>query len=132
MSTDSTSYWQSELTGQIIECAIKIHRALGPGLLESAYEECLNYELSKAGLVTERQKPLALVYEEVKLEIGYRVDLLVEKKVIIEIKAVEALNDVHLAQILTYLKLSGCKVGLIINFNVALLKDGIRRVINKF
>ena len=132
MSTDSTSYWQSELTGQIIECAIKIHRALGPGLLESAYEECLNYELSKAGLVTERQKPLPLVYEEVKLEIGYRVDLLVEKKVIIEIKAVEALNDVHLAQILTYLKLSGCKVGLIINFNVALLKDGIRRVINKF
>src|SRR5207253_6824533 len=91
---------------------------LGPGLLESAYEECLYYELRKLGLITEKQKALPLVYEAVKLEVGYRVDLLVESKLIIEIKAVEALTDIHLAQVLTYLKLSGCKLGLLINFNV--------------
>lgn len=118
-----------ELTERIIGCAIKVHSNLGPGLLESSYEECLGYELSKNGLLFERQKPLPLIYEEVKLEIGYRIDILVENQIIIEIKAVEGLNDVHLAQIMTYLKLSGCRVGFLFNFNVKYLKDGIRRVI---
>jgi GxxExxY protein len=103
---------------------------LGPGLLESAYEECLYYEIRKSGLVVEKQKPLPLVYEDVKLDIGYRIDVMVENKLIVEIKAVETLNDVHLAQIMTYLKLSGCKLGLLINFNTALFKDGVKRVIN--
>ena len=122
---------ENEISRIIVGCALKVHKALGPGLLESAYEECLYYELQKAGLNVQKQKPLPLVYEDVRLEIGYRVDLLVEEKVIIEIKAVEALNDVHLAQILTYLKLSDCKLGLLINFNVSLIKNGIRRVVNK-
>ncbi len=121
---------ENEISNIIIGCAIKVHSALGPGLLESAYEECLNYELRKAGLKVEKQKPLPPVYEEVKLEVGYRLDLLVENKVIIEIKAVEALNDVHMAQILTYLKLNKNKLGLLINFNVSLLKNGVRRVVN--
>ena len=108
-----------------------MHKSLGPGLLESAYEECLFYELKKTGLKVEKQKPLPLVYENVKLEIGYRVDIIIENKVIIEIKSVEALNDVHLAQVLTYLKLSGCKLGMLINFNVTLIKNGIRRIVNK-
>lgn len=123
---------ENELPEIIIGCAIKIHKGLGPGLLESAYEECLHYELAKTGLVIERQKPLPLVYEGVKLECGYRIDLMVSKKVIIEIKAVESLGDIHLAQILTYLKLSGCKLGLLLNFNVLKLKEGIRRVVNNF
>lgn len=96
----------------------------------SAYEECLYYELGKSGFFVEKQKGLPLIYEEVKLDVGYRLDLLVERKVIVEIKAVEALNDIHLAQVLTYLKLSECKLGLLINFNVTLLKDGVRRVVN--
>jgi GxxExxY protein len=98
-------------------------------LLEGAYEECLFYELYKSGLRVQKQKALPLVYEEVRMEAGYRVDLLVENTVIVEIKSVEALNDVHFAQILTYLKLSGCKLGLLVNFNVKHLKDGIKRVI---
>jgi GxxExxY protein len=98
-------------------------------LLESAYQECLSYELNKAGLWVEKQRPLPLVYEEVKLDCGYRVDLIVEGNLIIEVKSVDALNDIHLAQVLTYLKLSHCKLGLLINFNVVLLKDGIRRAI---
>lgn len=122
---------ENELSNIIIGCAIKVHKNLGPGLLESAYEESLYYELTKAGLYVEKQKPMPLVYEEVKLDCGYRLDLIVEKKVIIEIKSVEVLNDVHLAQILTYLKLANCKLGLLINFNVAMLKKGIRRVVNK-
>lgn len=122
---------ENELSQIIIGCAIKVHKNLGPGLLESAYEECLYYELTKAGLNVEKQKPMPLIYEEVKLDCGYRVDLIVEKKVIIEAKSVEALNDVHLAQILTYLKLADCKLGLLINFNVARLKEGIKRVVNK-
>jgi len=101
-------------------------------LLESAYEECLNYELKKSGLMVEKQKALPLIYEEVKLDCGYRADFVVEGKVVIEIKSVESLNDVHLAQILTYLKLSECKVGLLINFNVVKLVDGLRRVVDKF
>lgn len=126
-----TNYSENELSRIIVDCAYKVHKTLGPGLLESSYEECLFYELMKADLYVEKQKPLPLVYENIKMEIGYRVDLIVEKKVIIEIKAVEALNDVHLAQILTYLKLSECKLGLLINFNVALIKNGIKRVVNK-
>ena len=121
---------ENEISKVIFDSALKVHKNLGPGLLESAYEECLFYELRKSGLNVVKQKPLPLVYEEVNLEIGYRLDLLVENKVIIEVKAVEALNDVHLAQILTYLKLSDCKLGLLINFNVALIKNGIRRVVN--
>lgn len=113
----------------ILDCSFKIHSELGPGLLESAYEECLRYELFELGLKVEKQKPLPLVYKEVKLEVGYRVDLLVENLVVVEIKSVEALNEVHLAQILTYQKLSGCKLGLLVNFNVKRLKDGIKRVI---
>ena len=121
---------ENELSNKIINLAIKVHSKLGPGLLESAYEECLFYEINKSGLYVEKQKPLPLIYEEVKLEIGYRVDLFVERKVILEIKAVESLCDVYFAQLLTYLKLSGCKLGLLMNFNVKLMKEGIRRVVN--
>ena len=120
----------NKITGKILDCAYKVHTELGPGLLESAYEECLTYELVKSGLKAEKQKPLPLIYEEVKLEIGYRIDILVENQVVIEIKSVEKLNDVHTAQTLTYLKLSECKVGLLINFNVKSLKQGIKRLIN--
>ncbi len=115
---------------KVLDCAFKVHSALGPGLLESAYEECLYYELRQAGLKVLKQKPLPLVYEDVKLEIGYRVDLLVEDQVIVEIKSVDALADIHMAQIITYLKLSGCRLGLLVNFNVKHLKDGIKRVIH--
>ena len=121
---------ENQLSSIVIGCAIKVHSALGPGLLESAYQECLFYELRRAGLAVEKQKPLPLVYESVKLECGYRVDLLVEGKLIIEIKSVEALTDVHFAQVLTYLKLSDCKLALLINFNVVRLKQGIKRVVN--
>jgi GxxExxY protein len=122
---------ENEISEKIIGCAIQVHRELGPGLLESSYEECLYFELVQSGLLVEKQKPLPLVYKEVKLECGYRLDLLVEKKVVVEIKAVEALNEIHMAQILTYLKLSKCRLGLLMNFNVALMKAGIRRVVNK-
>ena len=120
----------NELTGLVIGCAMKVHKNLGPGLLESAYEECLFYELNKTGLKINRQKPMPLVYEEIKLDCGYRIDLMIENRIIVELKSVEQLNDVHFAQVLTYLKLSGCKIGLLINFNVALLKNGIRRIAN--
>jgi len=119
----------NDLSHRIIGCAMKVHTALGPGLLESAYEECLCYEFSKCGLRFERQKPMPLVYESVKLDAGYRVDLLIENQVIVEVKAVEVLTDVHTAQVLTYLKLSGCKLGLLINFHVAHLRDGVKRLI---
>jgi len=121
---------EDRLSKIIIGCAINVHKSLGPGLLESAYQECLYYELSKNGLLVSKEKPLPLIYEDVKLECGYRIDLMVEDKLIIEIKFVESLNDIHLAQVLTYLKLSGCKLGLLINFNVLLLKNGIKRVVN--
>lgn len=121
---------ENELSHKIIGCAMKVHTELGPGLLENAYEECLFYELQQAGLSVSKQKALPLVYYDVKLDAGYRIDLLVENKVVVEIKAVDAFNDVHLAQVLTYLKLSGCKLGLLINFNVRSLKDGIKRVAN--
>lgn len=122
---------ENELSEIIIGSAIKVHKSLGPGLLESAYEECLYYELNKNGLNVEKQKPMPLIYDDVKLDVGYRIDILVENKIVIEIKSVEALNDVHLAQVLTYLKLSNCKLGLLINFNVSKLVNGIRRVVNK-
>lgn len=118
-----------ELYKKILDCAFKVHTALGPGLLENAYEECLFYELVQIGFKVEKQKALPLIYKEVKLDAGYRIDLMVENSIIIEIKAVESLTDVHLAQILTYLKLSNCKLGLLVNFNVRHLKKGIKRVI---
>lgn len=120
---------ENEISKIIFDLGLKIHKNLGPGLLESAYEECLFYEISKAGLFVEKQKPMPLTYEEVKLDIGYRMDLLVEKSVVIEVKSCEALNDVHLAQVLTYLKLSGCRLGLLINFNTNLFKNGYRRIL---
>ncbi|MGH2518122.1 MAG: GxxExxY protein [Ktedonobacterales bacterium] len=117
------------LTDKIIGAAMRVHSQLGPGLLESAYEACLEYELRDQGFVVERQKPLPLVYREVRLECGYRLDLLVEGKIVVEVKAVEGLEAIHSAQLLSYLKLSGCHVGLLINFNVQQLKAGIRRII---
>ncbi len=120
---------EDELSNIVIGLAIKVHKNLGPGLLESSYKECLFYEINKAGFQVEKEKPMPLIYEEVKLDIGYRLDIIVESKLVLEIKSVEALSDVHLAQILTYLKLSNSKLGLLINFNVKLLKDGIKRII---
>jgi GxxExxY protein len=121
---------ENEISKIVFESALKVHKNLGPGLLESAYEECLFYELKKSNLIVEKQKALPLIYEEVKLDVGYRIDIIVENKFIIEVKSVETLNEVHLAQVLTYLRLSDCKLGLLINFNVKLLKEGVRRVIN--
>ena len=120
------------ITESIIGAAIQVHRGLGPGLLESAYEACLAFELAECGLEVEQQKPLPVVYREVRLDCGYRLDLLVERKVIVEIKSVDRLAPIHQAQILSYLKLSGLRIGLLINFNVKVLKDGIRRVVNEF
>lgn len=116
-----------ELTHAIIGAAIDVHRQLGPGLLESAYEECMDRELTLRAISFDRQEPLPVVYKGVKLECGYRLDFLVEGRVIVELKAVEALAPIHDAILLTYLKLSGCKIGLLINFNCATLKDGVRR-----
>lgn len=121
---------ENEISKIVFESALKIHKVLGPGLLESAYEECLFYELKKYDLKVEKQKQLPLIYEEVRLDVGYRIAIIIEDKFIVEIKSVEALTDVHLAQLLTYLRLSNCKLGLLINFNVSLLKNGVRRVIN--
>ena len=114
---------------KLLDCSFLVHSVLGPGLLESAYQECLYYELIQSGFRVEKQKALPLVYKEVRLEAGYRVDLLIANCIVVEIKAVEALDDVHMAQILTYLKLSGCRLGLLVNFNVLHLKTGIKRVI---
>lgn len=120
----------NELTGKIIGCAIEVHKGLGPGLLGSAYQECLFYKLNQAGLYVEKEKPMPLVFEEIQLECGYRIDLMVETKVTIEVKAVEKFNDVHLAQIMTYMKLADVRIGLLINFNVFRLNQGgIKRVI---
>ena len=121
---------ENELSKIVFDCALKVHQVLGPGLLESAYEECLFYELKKTGLNIQKQKALPLIYEEVKLDIGYRIDIIIEDKLILEIKSVEALNDIHFAQLLTYLKLTDCKLGMLINFNVILIKNGIKRVVN--
>jgi len=118
------------ISRNIVKACYKIYNSLGPGLLESAYEEILCYELAKFNYFIERQKPIPLIYEEIKLNAGYRADIVVEKKVIIEIKAIEYMAPVHKMQLLTYLKLSGIKLGLLINFNVEILKDGIKRVVN--
>lgn len=132
MNGESRELQINEITELIIRCAITVHTELGPGLLESAYQECLFYELITEGLKVEKEKALPLVYKEIKMESGYRIDLLVENKVIIEIKSVEQLTDVHVAQVLTYLKLSNNKIGLLINFNTYRVKDGLRRLINKY
>lgn len=121
---------ENELSAIVIGEAIKVHQQLGPGLLESVYEECLMYKLLQTTLCVERQKPIPLIFEEVKLECGFRCDLIIERKLIVEIKAIETLNDIHTAQILTYLKLTNIKLGLLINFNVVRLKEGIKRVVN--
>jgi GxxExxY protein len=118
-----------ELTHAIIGAAIEVHRVLGPGLLESAYEECLVQELTLRGIPFQQQKPVPVVYKGMKLDCGYRVDLLVDGRVVVELKAVEALAPIHDAILLTYLRLSGCKIGLLINFHCAALKDGIRRLV---
>jgi GxxExxY protein len=120
----------NRLTERIIGAAIDVHRALGPGLLESAYEACLAFELTEDGLRVEQQKPLPLVYKQVRLDCGYRLDLLVEGLVVLEIKAVESLTPIQEAQVLSYLKFSRCPVGLLINFNVKMLRSGIRRIIH--
>jgi GxxExxY protein len=123
--------YENDLSGIIIGCAMRVHTALGAGLLESAYEQCLEYELRKKGLNVGRQIPVPLIYEEVELDCVYRLDLIVENKVIIEVKSVESLNPIHAVQLLTYLKLTDCKLGLLLNFNVLHLKEGIKRVVNK-
>lgn len=119
----------NQITEKIIGCAIEVHKYLGPGLLESAYEECLVFELRKVGLNVERQKPVPVVYKDIKLDCGYRIDLLVENIVVIELKVVDAFNPVHEAQILTYMKFANKNIGLLINFNVTLLKNGIKRFV---
>lgn len=119
----------NQITEKIIGCAIEVHKMLGPGLLESAYEESLVFELQKSGLRIERQKPVAVVYKEIKLECGYRIDILVENSVIVELKVVDEFNTVHEAQILTYMKFADKKTGLLINFNVTRLKNGLKRFV---
>ena len=122
----------NRITDIIISAAIAVHRELGPGLLESAYEACLVYELMQHGLSVERQKSVPVTYRGVKIDCGYRIDLLVEDKVVVELKAVERLEPIHEAQLLSYFKLSGYQIGLLINFNVRMLKQGIKRLVNKF
>lgn len=121
---------ENEISRIIIGCAIDVHKKLGPGLLESAYKECLAFDLNEKGLFVEKEKPMPIVYKEVKLDHGYRIDLLIEKRVVIEAKTVEFFTDVHTAQVLTYLRLGNYKLGLLINFHVNLLKNGIKRIIN--
>jgi len=121
---------ENELSKIVFDAGLKVHRSLGPGLLESAYQACLFHELLKSGLKVEREKPLPLIYDGKKLDIGYRMDIVLANKLVIEIKSIEGIHNLHLAQLLTYLKLSGCKLGLLINFNCLLFKDGVRRVIN--
>lgn len=122
----------SDLTQRVIGACIEIHRALGPGLLESAYEECLCYELARMGLRFTRQQPLPVVYKEIRLACGYQMDIVVENSLILELKAIEHILPVHEAQLLTYLKLTGLSLGLLINFNVSVLKYGIRRIVNNY
>jgi len=121
---------ENEISNILIGAAIEVHKVLGPGLLESAYQECLYSELINRGLKVVKEKPMPIVFKDVKLDHGYRIDLLVENKVVIEIKTVEAFTDVHFAQVLTYLRLGDYKLGLLINFHVSLLKNGIKRIIN--
>lgn len=119
----------NQITHEIIDSAYKVHSTLGPGLLESAYQACLAYELQKKGFQVEIEKPVPLIYEEIKLECRYRLDLLVENQVVVELKSVDAFTDVHIAQVLTYLKLANKHIGLLINFNTKSLKDGIKRLV---
>lgn len=119
----------NDLTQSILKCAFRVHTALGPGLLESSYKECLYYELNKTGLYTEKEKAMPLYYEEIKMDVGYRIDLMIENKVIVEIKCADCFADIHTAQLLTYMKLSGCKIGLLLNFKTTSLKNGIKRLI---
>ncbi|MEX0846118.1 MAG: GxxExxY protein [Balneolaceae bacterium] len=119
-----------ELTEKVIGSAIRVHKELGPGLLESAYQECLFYVLKKEGLSVEKEKPIPIKFEEAELDCGYRIDILVEKRLVLELKSVECLNKVHFAQVLSYLKLGDFPLGLLLNFNVTLMKKGIKRVIN--
>lgn len=121
----------NSITSSIIGAAVNVHRELGPGLLESTYEACLVHELAQEGIKVERQKALPVVYRGVRLDCGYRIDLLVQGQVVVEVKAVGRLEPIHRAQVLSYLKLSGCKVGLLINFNVKMLKDGVCRLVNE-
>ena len=130
ISTNDTNISENEISKIVYEAGFLVHKTLGPGLLESAYEECMYYELRNSGLFVEKQKPIPLIYNDIKLDAGYRLDFLIENKFVLEIKAVEALNDVHLAQILTDLRLSGCKLGMLINFNTVQFKNGVKRVIN--
>jgi len=122
---------ENEIAKIVVDCCYKIHTSLGPGLLESVYEEILCYELKKRGLNVERQKGLPVLYDELKMELGFRADIIVENKVILEIKSLEVLVPVHSKQLLTYLKLTEIKLGLLINFGEALIKDGIHRIVNK-
>ncbi|WP_077419505.1 GxxExxY protein [Chryseobacterium sp. JV274] len=121
---------ENDISKIVYEAGYIVHKTLGLGLLESAYEECLFYELNKQGILVERQKSMPLVYDEVKMDVGYRLDFLIEKKFVLEIKSIESLQDIHLAQILTYLRLSNCKLGMLINFNTLQFKNGVKRVIN--
>ena len=122
----------NQLSSKIIGAAIEVHRAIGPGLLESAYEECLCHELMLRGLYFERQKPLPVQYKDVQLECGYRLDVLVDNQIVLELKSCEQIEPIHKAQLLTYLKLSDLKLGLLLNFNVPVMKDGIVRIVNDF
>jgi GxxExxY protein len=121
---------ENELSKIIVNSCFHLHKQLGPGLLESIYEEILSYELLKEGLRIERQKAIPVIYDEINMEMGFRADIIVENKVIIELKSVESIAPVHQKQLLTYLKITGLKLGLLINFNVALIKDGIQRIVN--
>ena len=127
---EKMSVSENEISKIVYEAGYLVHKALGPGLLESAYEECLFYELNKHDILVEKQKSMPLVYNEIKLDVGYRLDFLIEEKFVLEIKSVESLNDIHMAQILTYLRLSHCKLGMLINFNTLQFKNGVKRVIN--
>jgi GxxExxY protein len=129
MNNESIPEHLNRLSGRVVNAAYKVHKTLGPGLLESVYEVCLVHELTKSGIIAERQVPLPVVYDELKLEAGFRVDVFVERQLVVELKAVEGLLPIHRAQVLTYLKLSGRRLGMLINFNVPVLREGIRRVI---
>lgn len=123
---------ENEISHKIIGLAIDVHKALGPGLLESAYKECLFYEIKQSGISVIKEKPMPLIYKEVTMDCGYRIDLVIMDKLVVEVKSVECLNEIHIAQTLTYIKLGDFKLGLLINFNTILLKDGIKRLINTF
>jgi len=119
---------ENEITEVILKCAFKVHTTLGPGLLESAYKICLAYEIRRQGLLVDVEKPMPLTYEEIQMDVGYRLDLMVENKIVVEVKTVDEFTPIFISQTLTYLKLSGCKVGLLLNFRVTSLKNGIKRV----